>query len=173
MHYINTCFSFIQSLRDPTINSCNNPTTFISSIFNTTRTFLSLKMPRLFVRYGLKENKRSVQNVLKLALNSRKVYSNQMIHAKMSSDQDCFSIKKNQAYNHIHSYVASQNTLHIQMAQDWGRIVAKAINRIFFHVAPDKQLKREESSTIRSMKKRGWSTLLWFLHSNTLQVFCY
>lgn len=94
MHYINTCFSFIQSLRDPTINSCNNPTTFISSIFNTTRTFLSLKMPSLFVRYGLKENKRSVQNVLKLALNSRKVYLNQMIHAKMSSDQDCFSIKK-------------------------------------------------------------------------------
>lgn len=94
MHYINTCFSFIQSLRDPTINSCNNPTTFISSIFNTTRTFLSLKMPSLFVRYGLKENKRLVQNVLKLALNSRKVYLNQMMHAKMSSDQDCFSIKK-------------------------------------------------------------------------------
>lgn len=59
------------------------------------------------------------------------------------------------------------------MAYDWGRILAKAINGIFFHVAPDKQLKREESSTIRSMKKRGWSTLLWFLHSNTLQVFCY
>lgn len=59
------------------------------------------------------------------------------------------------------------------MAYDWGRILAKAINGIFFHVAPNKQLKREESSTIRSMKKRGWSTLLWFLHSNTLQVFCY
>lgn len=52
-------------------------------------------MPKLFVRYGLRENKRLVQNVLKLALNSRKVYLNQMIHAKMSSDQDCFSIKKN------------------------------------------------------------------------------
>lgn len=51
-------------------------------------------MPRLFVRYGLRENKRLVQNVLKLALNSRKVYLNQMMHAKMSSDQDCFSIKK-------------------------------------------------------------------------------
>lgn len=49
------------------------------------------------------------------------------------------------------------------MAYDWGRILAKAINGIFFHVAPNKQLKREESSTIHSMKKRGWSTLLWFV----------
>lgn len=38
------------------------------------------------------------------------------------------------------------------MAYDWGRILAKAINGIFFHVAPDKQLKREESSSILLLK---------------------
>lgn len=94
--YINTCFSFIiQRLRDPTINSCNNPTIFISPIFNTTSTFLSLKMPSLFVRYDLKKNKWQIQNVSKIVLNSRKVYSNQMIHANMSSDQDFFFFFKN------------------------------------------------------------------------------